>query len=298
MKELLELFRMDFNAYIHGPMLLLALVGIGFIVGVLTGLFGVGGGFLVNPLLLVLLGIQETLVVGGSLCFTIGTGAAGMARHWRTKHIDFKAALFLALGAIPCVMLGKYLHMGLRNGLGEAHFAVVYRILYLIILLITAWVVFRAPVGTGKTQSLLQRLPVGPQVDLAGGELIRVSVPGILLVGGIIGLMKGLLGIGGGVLFVPLLLAVVGLQMHLTVGTSLGAVVVSSIFGTLLYGQSGEVNMLLVMSLLVGSAVGVQIGARLCHKLAAKRLQRYFIGVVLVTAIMVAADLLIKLVRG
>ena len=110
--------------------------------------------------------------------------------------------------------------------------------------------------------------------------------------------IKGLLGIGGGVLFVPLLLVAVGLRIHMAVGTSLAVVVLSSIFGTALYGQSGEVNMLLVMSLLLGSAVGVQIGAWLCRELHAEKLQRSFGYVVLLAAVLVGVDLVLKLAKG
>ena len=130
MNELLELFSLNFDAYLQGPLLLVALMGMGFFVGVMTGLFGVGGAFLLNPLLIVLIGIQETLVVGASLSFTIGTGAAGTARHMRLKNVDIKTAVLLCAGALACVMLGKLLHEGPRDGLGAANFAVLFRIFY------------------------------------------------------------------------------------------------------------------------------------------------------------------------
>ena len=296
MNELLELFGLNFDAYLQGPLLFAALIGMGFLVGVMTGLFGVGGAFLLNPLLIVLMGIQETLAVGVSLSFTIGTGTAGMARHVRLKNVDIKAALLLSIGALPCVMLGKLLHEILRDGLGPTNFAVLFRMFYVLILLLTAWLVFRGPKGAEEGPSLLQRIGLGPRVDLANGRLKQISLPGLLLVGGSIGLIKGLLGIGGGVLFVPLLLVTVGLSIHLAVGTSLGVVVLSSIFGTILYGHSGDVNLLLVMVLLVGSAAGVQLGAWICHQLQAKSLQRYFGFVVLLAVVLVAVDIAKKLI--
>lgn len=298
MKELLDIFSLNFDANLQGPVLLAALVGIGFGVGILTGLFGVGGGFLINPLLIVLMGMQETLVVGSSLTFTIGTAAAGTARHRRMGNVEVKAMLILVSGALPGVFLGEMAHTTMRDALGPEHFGEVFRGLYLAVLLITAWVVYGHLGRDHKGKSFLQRVSLGPDVDLSGGGLKGVSLAGLVIVGVLIGLMTGLLGIGGGVLYVPLLLAVVGLNAHLAVGTSLGIVVFSSIFGTILYGRAGKVNLLLVMTLLIGSAAGVQIGAWLCPRLHAKRLQRYFVCIVLLAATLVAADLVHKLLRA
>ena len=297
MNELLELFSLDIDAYMHGALLIGALVGIGVLMGFLAGLFGVGGAFLLNPFLIVLLGISETLAVGVSLSFVIGTGAAGTARHWRMNNVDFKTAIYLAVGALPCVLLGKLMHEGMRDALGLSLFGALFRLFYVLILLVTAWIVFRGPGRDKDVKPILQRLSSGPYIDLCGGKLKRISLVGLLLMGGCVGVLQGLLGIGGGVVLVPLLVAAVGLSMHLAVGTSLGVVVLCSIFGTVLYGQAGQVNLLLVMSLLVGSGVGVQGGAWLCQELKAHRLQRSFGWVVLLAVVLVAVDLVVKLVK-
>jgi len=290
MSELTDIFTLDFQAHLQGPALLAALVAIGFMIGILTGLFGVGGGFLINPLLIVLLGMQETLVVGSSLSFTIGTAAAGTARHWRKRNVEIRTALILVAFALPGVWLGEILHVGLRETLGEHCFSIAFMAFYLTMLLVTAWIVFRNPEEhSGK--SMLQRMPFGPRVDLPGAGREGTSLVGMFLVGMGIGLAKGMLGIGGGVLFVPLLMIVVGVRTHLAVGTSLGIVLCSSIFGTLLYGRTGNVNLSLVMILLVGSAAGVQLGAWICECLHAGKLRRYFVYVVLAAAALTAYKL-------
>jgi len=298
MNELLEVFSLNFDANLQGPVLLVALAVIGLTVGILTGLFGVGGAFLINPILIVLMGMQETLVVGSSLTFTIGAAASGAARHWRMKNVEVKTMLILIVGALPAVLVGQLVHVAMRDALGPAFFAAVFRALYLAVLLVTAWAVYADTGRQVSGKSPLQRMPLGPRVDLSGGDLKHVSLPGLLLVGGGIGVANGLLGIGGGVLLVPLLLTVVGLKAHLAVGTSLGVAGLGSIFGTVLYGRIGNVNLLLVMMLLVGSAFGVQIGAWICQQMHAKKLQRYFACVVLLAVALVAADLAKKLIRG
>ena len=297
MNELSGLFSLDFSAYLQGPWLVAAMVGIGLLIGMLTGLFGVGGAFLLNPFLIVLMGIQETLAVGTSLGFCIGTGSAGVARHLRMQNVDLKAVAYLVAGSLPCVLLGNVLHEGLRDRLGADMFSIVFRIFYLVILLLTAWIVFRQPRQHASGKSVVQRMRLGPDVELPNSSLKEVSVVGLLLAGGTLELLQGLIGIGGGVILVPLLIAVVGLNMHMAVGTSLGVVLLSSLFGTGLYGQAGEVNMLLVMSLLLGSVVGVQLGAWICWRLHATRLQRSFGYVVLLAVLLVAIDLSVRLIN-
>ncbi len=292
MTELQEIFNFDFQAHLQGPALPAALVGIGLLVGVLTGLFGVGGGFLIIPLLVVVMGLERTLVVGSSLSFTIGTAAAGAARHRRMKNVDLRTVILIACGALVGTVVGKYAHVGLKQHLGPGRFEITFDSLYLAMLVLIGWVVWRGHRRDGSGRSVLQRMRLGPRIDLPGANLASVSLTGLLGVGLIIGLMKGLLGIGGGVLFMPLLLIVVGLDAHKAVGTSLGVVVLTSIVGTALYGADGNVNLALVMVLLAGSTVGVQIGAWLCRRLHAGLIQRYFVVVVALAACLVIISLL------
>ena len=291
MSELFEIFSLDFQANLQGPALLVVLAGIGLVIGVLTGLFGVAGGFLLNPALIVLMGVQETLVVGSSMSFTIGTSAAGAARHWRSRNVDLRATLILVVGALLGVLLGQSAHLRVRDVLEPGRFGILFRALYIMLLLVIAWVVSRGSKRGDGGRSPLQRMPVAPNIALRHAGLPDVSLPGLALVGVAMGVMKGLLGIGGGVLLVPLLLVVVGFNMHMAVGTSLGVVLFSSILGAVLYGRAGHVNLLLVMTLLAGSTVGVQVGAWLCERLHAQKLRRYFACVVLLAVVLLAVDL-------
>ncbi len=272
------------------------LAGLGLTIGVLTGLFGVGGGFLMNPIMIVGLGIPVPISVGSSLCCIIGTGSAGVARHLRMKNVDFVSVLVLGSAGMCGAVLGKNLMDLLQWQLGQDHFSTVMRVLYLVLLLTTAWLVYRGPSEKHQGKSLLQRLPIPPRIRLLGGSLSGVSLPGLLAVGVGIGAMTGLLGIGGGVLFMPILLLVVGLTAHQAVGTSLGAMVLSAVAGTAAHALKGNVNFWIAMTMLVGSSIGVQIGAAICQRINARGLRRSFSIVVLLTALWVAMDLVIRLV--
>jgi len=231
----------------------------------------------------------ETLVAGSTLSFTIGTSAAGMSRHRRLGNVRGKVVVALAVGALPCVLLGELAHIGLRNLCG-AQFGIVFRAIYLAMLLLTAWVMRRGQAWHVGGKSLVQRAPFGPYIDLGEGHE-RASLPATCAIGGSIGFVLGLLGIGGGVLFVPLLFVAIGLTAHESVGTSLGVVLISSIFGSLLYARGGFVNLLVVMLLLAGSAFGVQVGAWICERLHGEKLQQYFVYVVVFAALLVAGDM-------
>ena len=279
------------DAYLTGVPLVCALAGLGLAIGVLTGLFGVGGAFLMNPLLIIVLGVNQSLVVGSSLCVTIGTAASGLSRHVRMNNVEFRAFLILAGGASCGAALGSWLHEFLRAAQGEGSFRLTILWSYLAMLLITAWLVVRGPSERHGGRSWLQRLPVPPRIELPRAGLHGVSLPGLVATGVLIGIISGLIGIGGGVLLMPLLLLAVGLTAHQAVGTGLGVVMLGSVVGTIGHGLAGNVNLWIVMSLLIGSTLGVQAGAWICQRLHARRLRQYFAVIVLLAAVLVAADI-------
>ncbi len=295
MDELLRVIAPDVGGYVSGPLLVAALVGLGLAIGVLTGLFGVGGGFLLNPLMIVLLGIHESVVVGTSLCFMVGTGAAGVSRHLRSRNVEPRSTLLIGVGAVVGTVLGAQVHTSLKAEMSPHDFKITILVLYLVLLVGTAYLVYRGPGGDSKRGSLLQRLPVGPRVNLPAVGLTSVSLPGLMVVGLPIGIVSGLLGIGGGVLFMPLLLLVVGLTAHQAVGTSLGVVLFNGVIGTIEHGRAENVSLWVAMTLLVGSSVGVQAGAWINDRLHAHRLRRWFALVVLLAALLVAGDLIRQL---
>lgn len=276
---------------ITGGALLAFLVALGFVAGIFAGLFGIGGAFLVNPVLIVLVGINESLVIGSGLSFIIGTSAAGVVRHMRSGNVEHRGALTLGLGAVIGAYLGTLMHVGLKASLGEARFRTLVLFLYAGLLMLTAWLMYRDTPRSKGNRSLLERLPLPPHIDLPMANLTHVSAPGLTLVGVVIGLVTGMIGIGGGVLFVPLLILVVGLNAHLAVGTSLGVVLLGSISGAASHCLEGNVSLWLAMPLLVGSSIGVQLGGYVCDRLRAKRLRRWFAIVLLLAVVMVVCDI-------
>ncbi len=292
-------FETGVAANLDGALLMAGLAGLGLAVGVLTGLFGVGGAFMVTPLLNVLFGIPYPQAVASSLSFTIGTSASGVRRHLRLGNYELRSIVMLACGAVAGSLLGGETNVFLQGVLGESSLTLTMHGLFAVLLVVAALIIaWPSPSASGR-KSLLQRLPIGPRIDLPSANLHGVSVTGTVATGMLMGFTSGMMGIGGGVLMVPLLVTVLGLSPHKAVGTSLGVIVVSALVGTVFYcikGEKDDVNLWIVMPLLFGSAVGIQIGAAICDRLHQKRLKQYFAVVLFVTAVIVASDFIRNLV--
>ena len=284
------------SSWLSGPALLCALVALGFAVGVLTGLFGVGGAFSIVPLLNVALGVPYPLAIGSSLCYTVGASSAGLARHMRLGNYEPRSVLVLAAASMVGAVGGGTLNRFAETALGQRRYTLLMHGLFIVLLTVTAWLIARrdgrqdAP---GRTP--LQRLPLPPYIDLPRAGLARVSLVGLGLVGAMVGVLAGMMGIGGGVLLIPALVLVVGLSPHQAVGTSLGVVLFSAMAGGAKYALDDHVSMWIVMPLLVSSVFGVQLGAWICQGLQARRLRRYFALLVLAVAAMLAVDAATKL---
>ena len=280
---------------ISDPILPALLVVMGLAVGILTGLFGAGGGFLIVPALNILLGIPYPLAVGSSLCFTAGSGTTGLSRYARMGNVEPRILVIVGVWSILGAIGGAWLQRELEQRLAGTHgaFTLVMHGIFIAILLLTAVLMYLKS-RFGKTGwVLMQRFAVRPTVLIPslGG---RISIPGLSAIGFIAGIFTGLLGIGGGVLFVPAFALLVGLETHQAVGTSLGVVVIASVAGVIIHGLAGNVSLTVAMVLLIGSSAGVQIGAWMSQKLTARRLQQGFVLLLVLVIAMLVADMMDK----
>ena len=271
-----------------------ALGALGFALGIVSGLFGVGGGFLSTPLLKILFGFDYTLAVASSLVNIVGTSAAGTISHYRRGNVKSKAIALIGVGSIVGVLIGDAVLQGMIHWFGNDYTNVMHG-MYIVLLGVIAWRVAGRGKETPTDHGLLHRLPLGPRVDLGGAHLHGLSAPGLAGLGVLGGLLAGAMGVGGGVLFVPILILAVGFTAHQAVGTSLGTMLVGAAVGVAVKGWRGEVDMGIGMALLVGSSIGAQAGAAVCEKLHARRLKQYFAVLVLLAAVLVAADLIRRL---
>jgi uncharacterized membrane protein YfcA len=252
----------------------LALAVTGFVVGVLGGFFGVGGGFLAGPLMF-WIGVPINFVVGTDLAHMTGKSIVAARTHRALGHVDLRLATLMVIGTIPGVELGAQIIQRLKT-IGNINEVVGYS--YVVILtaigLFTAWESLRA-IQIRRTDHLETREVVGvkslvyrsrllripPLIRLPVSGVEEVSVWAIILVGGATGLLAGMLGVGGGFLRMPLMIYLLGIPTHIAVGTDLFEIAISAGFGTISHALKGNVDILIALTMHTGAAIGAQIGA-------------------------------------
>jgi len=260
----------------------LFLVGVGFLVGLLGGFFGVGGGFLAGPMMF-LVGVPMNYVVGTDLAHMTGKSIVAARRHRVLGHVDVKLGLLMVLGTVPGVELGARLIELLEDtGNIDLIIGLAYITILVAIGLFTAWEAVRALrlVRTeqmdardalafqGMTQRVhLFRLP--PIISLPNSGIESISLWVVLGVSFITGLLAGVLGVGGGFIRMPMMVYLIGVPTHVAVGTDLFEIVISAGYGTVTHALKHNVDILMALVMQTGAAVGAQIGATAT---------RYFVG--------------------
>lgn len=266
------------------PVLGAALLGI--VVGYLAGMFGIGGGFLMTPLLVALFGVSLSTAVGTGLCQMIGTSLVSLLRHRRVHQGESRFDLLMIPGSLLGVELGSRLLTRLsvmgsvRIAGGEVPWAnLVVEGCYSLLL---GWVALSYWQRSGGAVDRLQylrpgpfsRVALGPRLDLPRVGLRAVSAPLISYIGLGLGSLSGLLGIGGGVALNPVLIYGYGFPIRQAVGTGILVLFVTALVGTVSHASRGHVNLTLALVLLVGGTLSAQIGALSSQRLSGAALGR------------------------
>jgi uncharacterized protein len=256
------------------------LVGIGGAVGFLSGLFGVGGGFLLTPLL-IFSGVPTAVAVASVTGQVVAASTSGALSHYRRGGVDLHLALYLVLSGI----LGAF-------G-GVAAFALLRDAGQLDLVIALGFLVLLGSVGVLMLQESVRRLP--NQHSWIHGLPMRVrfkksrlyiSVLPVLIIGLFIGFVGSLLGIGGGFIMVPALVYLLRVPGNVVIGTSLAQVVAMMAATTILHAvQSQSVDILLAFCLMVGGVAGAQFGAAAGKHLRGEQLRGLLALLVLAVAI-------------
>lgn len=280
------------------------LIGLGFIVGTLSGLFGVGGGFLITPMLNAVFGIPYNFAVGSGLCQMIGTSGAASLRHGVYSQVDYKLASLLLVGSLPGVEIGAQILDALEGmgtvSIGGQSFDVLYislTIIYIFLLLPVGVFMFKeGKTARGEDEQnpetpdngtflsvvpqKLRALDIPPRVSCPISEIKSICVWIPIFFGFLVGLLSGLLGVGGGFILVPILIYLMGVSTRVVVGTSLFQMIFTAGYGTLTHLFKGNIDFLLVVLILAGSLVGSQLGVILNKKMKTASLRYYFSWVI------------------
>ena len=285
----------------------LLLAGIGFLVGILGGFFGVGGGFIAGPMMF-WTGVPMNFVVGTDLAHMTGKSIVAAKRHRALGHVDVKLGAFMIVGTIIGVEIGaRIIEALVASGLVDIVIGLVYITILVIISAFTAWESIRAlrmirtdhldvkdAVGFQGISRRVHSIQIPPMVSFPNSGIASISLWTVLGVGFITGLLAGSLGVGGGFIRMPLLVYLVGVPTHVAVGTDLFEIMFSSGYGMLTHALKGNVDVLMALVMQTGAAIGAQIGAVSTRFFIGPRIRLFFSVLPLIGALLV----LMRLVSG
>jgi uncharacterized membrane protein YfcA len=284
------------------------LLGLGGIVGLLSGVFGVGGGFLLTPLL-IMIGIPPTVAAASDSNQIVAAATSGTFAHSRSGNVDFKMGILLLLGGVAGGTVGVQLIKILR-ATGQADFAI--RLTYVVMLAFIGTYMFfdslRGLRSSGVKVSMtrefegvrrpsvyarvVRSLPYQMDFDRSG---VRISVLMPVALGVLVGVLSAVMGVGGGFIMVPVMVYLLRMPMHVVVGTSLFQILFTCINVTILQAHLNHtVDFLLALILLLGSTSGAQIGARLSKRLKADQLKVMMACIILAVMILMVLGLVIR----
>jgi uncharacterized membrane protein YfcA len=280
-------------------------VGLGLAVGLLSGLFGVGGGFLLTPLL-IMFGIPSTVAAATDSNQIVAASTSGTYAHWKVGNVDFKMGVYLLVGGFLGGIVGVQ-GIKLLHAMGNADF--VIKITYVLMLGIVGVYMFieslqsmkkkKETVGTSASVNqeekesavgrFLRSLPFQTHFEKSG---ITHSILVPIVLGGFVGILAAIMGVGGGFLMVPIMVYMLRMPMHVVVGTSLFQILFTCIEVTFLQAYTNHsVDFILAVLLLLGSTIGAQVGAVFGRKLKAEQLKILLAGIVLIVTVKIVFDL-------
>lgn len=252
----------------------LIILGVG--VGVIGGFFGMGGAWMVTPGLNIL-GFPMAFAIGTDIAHMAGKSLISTMRHGKFGNVDYKLGVIMIIGTVGGFEIGAQMVMWMER-LGNVEKVVRY--IYLVLLVLIAWTVFadvakkmkkdRDAVKAGKEVDALStgiewhktfhKMKIPPMVNLTvAGIYCSAWLP--IGVSFLTGWLAGILGIGGGLIRMPALIYLLGCPTHVAVGTDLFEVMISGLYGAASYTFKGRTELVAAIIMLIGAAIGAQIGS-------------------------------------
>ena len=277
----------------------LVIVGLGGLMGILSGMFGVGGGFLTTPLL-IFYGIPPTVAAASAASQVTGASVSGVFAHTRRGGVDYLMGGVMVVGGVFGTLVGAVLFRLLQE-LGQID--TVINILYVIMLGAIGGMMgnesvqslramrsgTRLPARKRRHHPLVANLPWRWRFYRSG---LYISPLAPLLLGFLTGILTMLLGVGGGFILVPAMLYVLGMSASVVVGTSLFEILFVTMLATMMHSLTTKaVDIVLAILLLIGSVSGAQIGAQFAQKARPEYLRLILAVIVILVALRLAIGL-------
>jgi uncharacterized membrane protein YfcA len=284
---------------------------LGFFIGFLSGTFGIGGGFLLTPLLRYIFGIPFETAIGSSLCVVAISSISGAIVHYRKGNVSIKLAVSLICGSVPGVEAGirlltflKTLSLHRAYNLTPHSFDLIMGIGFILLLIFSMTLIIL------DIFRISQRNAEPVQRDLKNYRITffthwykvkhntssvhhdSLNLLFLIVFGFIVGLLSGLLGVGGGVIVTPVLVSVIALPSAIVIGTSLFQLAITGSVGALLHTLRGHTDLILVLLIASTSIAGSISGSRLVSKIRGIKIRALYAGFLLVSMIFIIIEMI------
>jgi len=281
------------------------LIGLGGLVGFLSGLFGVGGGFLLTPLL-IFAGIPPMVAAASDSNQIVAAASSGAYTHSRMGNVDFKMGIVLLLGGITGGSVGVQI-IKMLAALGEVDF--VIKIVYVVILGVIGSFMFIESLNALRGRKDVREYTAPSEPKESGLRKLAMKLPWQVnfeksrlttsvifpfFLGTFVGILAAIMGVGGGFIMVPAMIYILGMPTIVAIGTDLFQIVLTCINVTIQQAiRNHTVDLILVVVLFFGSSVGAQVGARVGKRLRGEQLRILLAIIVLLVMIKMLYDLLV-----
>lgn len=278
------------------------LLGIGIAVGFLSGMFGVGGGFLITPLLF-LIGIPPAVAVATSANQVVASSFSGVLAHLKRRTVDLKMGSVLLGGGLLGATIGMIAFNALKE-LGQVDLAV--QLCYVVFLGLIGSLMFvesviairRTRQGGGTVTAARRRrgwIHAVPFKTRFRTSNLYISIIPPVMVGFGVGVLSAVMGVGGGFIMVPAMIYILGMPTKVVIGTSLFQIIFVAGFTTMIHASTNfSVDIVLALFLLIGGVIGAQFGTGLGARLKAEQLRILLAVMVMIVAAKVGLELTIE----
>jgi uncharacterized membrane protein YfcA len=280
---------------------LFVILGLGTSVGILSGMFGVGGGFILTPLLF-FIGIPPGIAVGTQGTLIVASSFSALLNHLKKRTVDFPMGGLLLIGGLIGSTLGVRL-FHLLTALGQVNLLI--NLCYVVLLGIVGGLMFREALSAflrrrantytpsrRNRHSWAQGLPL--RIRFRASQMYVSAIPPFVI-GVVVGILSAIMGVGGGFLMLPAMIYIIGMPTKVVVGTSLFQITFMSSYTTLMHAtENHTVDFVLGFILLVGGVIGAQIGTRIGARLPADTLRIFLAVMVLGISIVLAFQLALE----
>ena len=275
------------------------LLGLGGLVGILSGMFGVGGGFLMTPLLF-FIGIPPAVAVATEANQIVASSFSGVLAHFKRKTVDLRMGTVLLIGGLVGAALGVMVFNYLK---AQGQVDLLVKLCYVVFLGVIGGLMFIESLNAirktksgkkvaRKKHNWIHGLPFKMRFRVSG---LYISVIPPLIVGVAVGILAAIMGVGGGFIMVPAMIYLLGMPTKVVVGTSLFQIIFVTAFTTMLHATTNfTVDIVLAVLLLVGGVIGAQIGTRIGVKMKAEQLRILLAMMVLLVCGKLAFELLLE----